>query len=170
MPILYNYHKAMAYSPVDEPRVLNEADLNQCNGAQSLARASILGYNKIIMYKGKLARDGEFPCLDLGFIGEAGLVNEPFADSGSPLSAVSAADLVYTALSGEGSLGSSEFQYENSAPLPVTSVAAENMLSSESLSVLQDIDFLRFNTMLDWLNVPCVPEEMPEDGSTALAA
>lgn len=160
----------MGYSLVNEPRVLNEVDLNLCRGAQSLARSSILGYNKILRYKGKLARDGEIPGLGLGITEEVGLAHEPFTALESPLSELFVADLVCPALSCEVSLGLSEFHDENLAPLPFMPVVAENSLSNEPLGVLPDTDSLKFNTMLDCLTVPCMFEEMFEDGSTAQVA
>lgn len=157
----------MSYSLADEPRILNEDDLNQCRGAQSLAGDSILGYNKILRYKGRLARDGQVPDFDLGITEEVGLPHEQFTDPESPLSTLVAADLVCPEWCSDVSLGSSEFHYEKLAPLPIMPVMAENVLSTEPLSGLPDIDSLSFNAMFDSLTVPFIFEEMFEDGSTA---
>lgn len=50
--MLHKYHTGMAYSLADEPKALDGTDLNRNRGLRLKARASILGYNKVVGYKG----------------------------------------------------------------------------------------------------------------------
>ncbi|KAJ6155776.1 hypothetical protein N7470_006342 [Penicillium chermesinum] len=48
VPALYKYHKELRYSLRDEPRTLDEVDLDRHQGKRVKVRTSILGYNRII--------------------------------------------------------------------------------------------------------------------------
>lgn len=65
MPVLHKYHTGMAYSLADEPKALDGTDLNRNKGLRLRARASILGYNKIVGYKGWKQDHGGKIVLDL---------------------------------------------------------------------------------------------------------
>ncbi|KAJ6440656.1 Chondroitinase-AC [Purpureocillium lavendulum] len=75
VPLLYNYHKSMAYSLADEPTALKENDLNRHKGVKVRAKVSILGHNAIIWNRGTVIDPGESPALDLDVGEKEG--NEP---------------------------------------------------------------------------------------------
>lgn len=66
MPVLYHYHKSMAYSLADEPGSLDATDLNRCRGSTNRARMSIIGYNAIIWNNDLIRNQVEIDSLGLG--------------------------------------------------------------------------------------------------------
>lgn len=70
MPVLYHYHKSMAYSLADEPGSLDATDLNRCRGSTDRARMSIIGYNAIIWNNDSIRNQVEIDSLGLGIFEE----------------------------------------------------------------------------------------------------
>jgi hypothetical protein len=90
VPVLHKYHTGMAYSLADEPKALDGAELNRNRGMRLRARASILGYNKVVGYKGWKQGHGGKTSLDLDLDDDPekqnGCERNDFLEADSPFS------------------------------------------------------------------------------------
>lgn len=78
VPLLYRYHKKMAYSLSDEPHSLDETDLDRHQGRRVAARTSILGYNKVVQYRSQHQGSNETAKLELDFDDDREKADEDF--------------------------------------------------------------------------------------------
>ncbi|KAF4466647.1 zinc finger transcription factor 1 [Fusarium albosuccineum] len=68
IPVLYHYHKSLAYSLADEPASLDAIDLNRRKGVTKRARTSILGHNEVIWSNGSVQNLGVIDSIGLDVI------------------------------------------------------------------------------------------------------
>ncbi|KND93906.1 putative transcriptional regulatory protein, partial [Tolypocladium ophioglossoides CBS 100239] len=154
VPLLYIYHKGMGHSLADEPRALDESDLNRHRGMRIRARASILGHNEIIWSKGRIPKPGEVDVLDLDDAVEEG-------DGTCIAQLASTMDLTYPTGPFEVHFGSTDFHSQDlDDPSILPAVADAFPENQEPLSFLSQVDFSMSDSSLDCPTNICTFEEV----------
>ncbi|KAJ3544002.1 hypothetical protein NM208_g3281 [Fusarium decemcellulare] len=134
MPVLYHYHKSLAYSLADEPASLDAIDLNRRKGTTKRARTSILGHNEVIWSNDSVQNQGSIDNIGLDAVEEESRYGtEVIGPSGMNLE-----DLMNPSLMDFGSV---DTQLDDPASHDLTSSAmVEAWQNCEDLDLFVDAD------------------------------